>query len=110
MKELEHKKRERERRILIEQFESSNKKTGSKLEDLRRNIAAQLEDAHKKHQSHQYHDDLLAYNSQIVKELRNQEIRTLRSKMVQQRKHSVIDTLSTGRIEQTRNIFERATM
>jgi len=39
LKELEHKKRDRERKQLIEQFESSNRKTGSKLEEIRKNIA-----------------------------------------------------------------------
>eukprot|EP00347_Sterkiella_histriomuscorum_P000748 403374657 len=87
MLELEHKKRERERKLQVQEFESVTNKAGMRLEELRRNISSELKRTNSKNLISRGDDKILMYKSEIARELRDGDIQTLRSRMVQSRKH-----------------------
>ncbi|CDW84797.1 ankyrin [Stylonychia lemnae] len=94
--ELDIKKRERDRKLQVQEFENVTNRAGLKLEELRRNIQAEIQKSQQKQQISRNDEKLMLYNSTIARELRTTEMQNLRSNMVQQRKHSYINGPNGG--------------
>lgn len=82
LQELEVKRRERERKLELQQFESATSKVGLRLEELRRNIIGEMKRENSRTAISKGDDKILMYKSEIAREIQESEIETLRSRMV----------------------------